>query len=64
MDKPIWETSLSYRTKNVLRRGHIDTVQQLRRITENGKLRSIRGIGVNIEAEILSFLEKEGQQTC
>lgn len=59
MDKQIWRTTLSDRTKNVLRRSHIDTVQQLQRIAENGKLRSIRGIGVNIEAEILSFLTKD-----
>ena len=64
MDKQIWRTTLSDRTKNLLQRKHIDTVNQLRRIAENGKLRSIYGIGVRIEAEILSFLEKEGQQPC
>lgn len=59
MGKYIWSANLSERTRNLLQRNGIDTVEKLRRLASSGKLRTIYGLGVNIEAEIIAFLEKE-----
>lgn len=64
MGKSIWSANLSERTRNLLRRNGIDTVEKLRRLASSGKLRSIYGLGVNTEAEIVDFFEREKQSSA